>query len=207
MENKIEQKLCENSISIEDKIERKLYENAELIKENIADRLKFLEEKMNRMNCQDKETVSVVEQIMQIPPNDEDVRVRMKIVPPTFDGKVTWPTEERATSLIVDLRGKALNVLQTVPDSQQNGYELLTSRLEMRYEDAYSQEVYRLQKSTESLQEFESHIVRLARLAYPTALSSFFGQLGIETFMDGFRDSETQRTLARPRTLDDANVA
>ncbi|KAK4875363.1 hypothetical protein RN001_011785 [Aquatica leii] len=90
-----------------------------------------------------------------------------------------------STSLIVSLRGEALGILQTVPDHLQENYELLISRLEMRYEDAHLQQVYqaqiksRVQKAAESLQEFEADIARLTRLAYPTAPDTFLEQLAI----------------------------
>ncbi|KAF5308081.1 hypothetical protein FQR65_LT00623 [Abscondita terminalis] len=85
-------------------MEEKIAEKIGLIKEeytNIVDRMKLLEEKINRIGCQYKETVSIVEPKILPITNDEDVHVRMKIVPPTFHGK--WTREEKATSLIVTL--------------------------------------------------------------------------------------------------------
>ncbi|KAK4875473.1 hypothetical protein RN001_011895 [Aquatica leii] len=108
----------------------------------------------------------------------------------------------------------ALEMLQIVLNHLQENYELLISRLEMRYGDAHLQQVYhaqikiRVQKAAESLQEFEVDIARLARLAYFAAPNTFLKQLAIQTFVDGLRDNETQQTLrlARPKTLDDALV-
>ncbi|GLV37954.1 hypothetical protein CBL_06344 [Carabus blaptoides fortunei] len=66
---------------------------------------------------------------------------RMKLKAPTFDGKTPWSTyfkqfdaaamvngwtdEEKAITLIISLRGEALNILQTIPDSQQKDYKYL----------------------------------------------------------------------------------
>lgn len=159
---------------------------------------------------------------------EKDPVATMKVKPPTFDGKVPWSTyykqfeaaatangwtdKQKTVSLVVALRGDALNILQTVPGNQQNNYGLLVSRLEMRYGDAHLQQVYhaqvksRIQNNEESLQEFEADIARLVRLAYPTAPDSFLEQLTVQTFVDGLRDGETQQSLrlARPRTADDA---
>ncbi|KAF5282811.1 hypothetical protein FQR65_LT02808 [Abscondita terminalis] len=76
---------------------------------------------------------------VQIAPNNEDVSVRMKIKPPAIDSRVPWSTyhkhfetaalankwtrDKKATSLIVVLRYKPLNVLQTDFDNQQSVYE------------------------------------------------------------------------------------
>ncbi|GLV33336.1 hypothetical protein CBL_08606 [Carabus blaptoides fortunei] len=48
-------------------------------------------------------------------------------------------------------------------------------------------------KCGENLQEFETDVTRLVRLAYPTAPDSFLEQLAVQTFVDGLRDSETQQ--------------
>ncbi|KAK4879465.1 hypothetical protein RN001_007611 [Aquatica leii] len=84
-----------------------------------------------------------------------------------------------STSIILFLRGKALGILQTVPDHLHKNYDLLISRLEIRYGNAHLQQVYqaqikrRVQKAAENLQEFEADIARLTRLAYPTAPDIF----------------------------------
>ncbi|GLV43709.1 hypothetical protein CBL_21492 [Carabus blaptoides fortunei] len=140
---------------------------------------------------------------------------RMKLKAPIFDGKTPsstyfkqfdaaamvngWTDEEKTITLIISLRGEALNILQTIPDSQQKDYKYLVSRLEMTYGDAHLQQVYhaqvknRVQKCGENLQEFETDVTRLVRLAYPTAPDSFLEQLAVQTFVDGLRDSETQQ--------------
>lgn len=98
-----------------------------------------------------------------------------------------WSNEERVTALIVSLRADALNILQIVPLSQQNDFKYLVSRFEMCYGDSHLQQVYhvqlkyRLQKRGESLQEFEADIMRLVRLAYPSAPDNFLEQLAVWT--------------------------
>ncbi|KAJ8953333.1 hypothetical protein NQ318_012128 [Aromia moschata] len=64
----------------------------------------------------------------------------------------------------------------------------------------------RLQLAGENLQHFEADILRLVRLAYPTAPPEFLEQLSIQHFIDGLRYSETQQALrqGRHRTLNDA---
>ena len=86
-----------------------------------------------------------------------------------------WTDEEKAVSLIIALRGDAVNILQAIPENQQKDHRFLVSRLEMRYGDAHLEHVYhvqvknRVQRSGESLQEFESDVARLVRLAYSTS--------------------------------------
>ncbi|KAJ8933328.1 hypothetical protein NQ318_020831 [Aromia moschata] len=82
----------------------------------------------------------------------------------------------------------------------------------MKYGDKHMQHVYqvqlkgRLQLAGENLQHFEVDILRLVRLAYPTAPPEFLEQLSIQHFIDGLRDSETQQALrlGRHRSLNDA---
>ncbi|KAJ8961507.1 hypothetical protein NQ318_014757 [Aromia moschata] len=123
-----------------------------------------------------------------------------------------WTDSEKATELIIALRGEALDVLQGIPVEQQQSFEHLKNHLEMRYGDKHMQHVYQvqlkghLQLAGENLQHFEADILRLVRLAYPTAPPEFLEQISIQHFIDGLRDSETQQALrlGRHRTLNDA---
>ncbi|POS82547.1 hypothetical protein EPUL_004988, partial [Erysiphe pulchra] len=204
-------------------VDQKFDEYSRKVDRKLKDYSLTLEERFSKMAMEPR---NFADSSFKIGNNCE--MARMKISPPTFDGKTPWCTYqkqfeaaakangwdegEKVTALIVALRGEALNILQVIPASQQGNYEALITKLQMRYGDAHLQQVYhaqikgRQQKNAESLQEFEADIARLVRLAYPTAPDSFLEQLAVQTFVDGLKDAETQQTLrlARPRTLDDA---
>ncbi|KAJ8975434.1 hypothetical protein NQ317_000170 [Molorchus minor] len=144
-----------------------------------------------------------------------------KIKPPTYDGKTSWQTymkqfdaaanvnnwseSEKATALIVSLRGDALEILQTLNEDQHKSYEELVLQLEMRFGDKHLQQVYqaqlkgRNQRINENLQQYEADIARLVYLAYPTAPRDFIEQLAVQVFIDGIRDCETQQALRLAR--------
>ncbi|KAJ8936420.1 hypothetical protein NQ318_014858 [Aromia moschata] len=131
--------------------------------------------------------------------------------PPTYDGKSSWSmyrrqfeaaakangwtSQEMATSLVISLRGQALEILQNIPEEQQNDYNRIVEALEIRYGHKYLRQVYqsqikgRQQRSNESLQEYEADIERLDHLAYPQAPKEFLEQIGIQTFIDGLLDT------------------
>ncbi|KAJ8935649.1 hypothetical protein NQ318_004490 [Aromia moschata] len=126
-----------------------------------------------------------------------------------------WTSQEMATSLVISLRGQALEILQSIPEEQQNDYDRIVGALEIRYGHKYLRQVYqsqiksRQQRSNESLQEYEADIERLIHLAYPQAPKEFLEQIGIQTFIDGLVDTEMQQALrlGRHTTISDALVA
>ncbi|KAJ8957649.1 hypothetical protein NQ318_017541 [Aromia moschata] len=151
--------------------------------------------------------------------------------PPTYDGQSSWSMyrrqfeaaakangwtpQEMATSLVISLRGQALEILQSIPEEQQNDYDRIVGALEIRYGHKYLRQVYqsqiksRQQRSNESLQEYEADIERLIHLAYPQAPKEFLEQIGIQTFIDGLVDTEMQQALrlGRHATISDALIA
>ncbi|KAJ8950719.1 hypothetical protein NQ318_012800 [Aromia moschata] len=151
--------------------------------------------------------------------------------PPTYDGQSSWSMyrrqfeaaakangwtpQEMATSLVISLRGQALEILQSIPEEQQNDYNRIVGALEIRYGHKYLRQVYqsqiksRQQRSNESLQEYEADIERLIHLAYPQAPKEFLEQIGIQTFIDGLVDTEMQQALrlGRHATISDALIA
>ncbi|KAJ8941760.1 hypothetical protein NQ318_023117 [Aromia moschata] len=151
--------------------------------------------------------------------------------PPTYDGQSSWSmyrrqfeaaakangwtSQEMATSLVISLRGQALEILQSIPEEQQNDYDRIIGALEIRYGHKYLRQVYqsqiksRQQRSNESLQEYEADIERLIHLAYPQAPKEFLEQIGIQTFIDGLVDTEMQQALrlGRHTTISDALIA
>ncbi|KAJ8935271.1 hypothetical protein NQ318_023157 [Aromia moschata] len=113
------------------------------------------------------------------------------------------------------LRGQALEILQSIPEEQQNDYDSIVGALEIRYGHKYLRQVYqsqiksRQQRSNESLQKYEADIERLIHLAYPQAPKEFLEQIGIQTFIDGLVDTEMQQALrlGRHATISDALIA
>ncbi|KAG5886775.1 hypothetical protein JTB14_032266 [Gonioctena quinquepunctata] len=168
----------------------------------------------------------VQEGIKDVKINSEIGKLSMK--PPQFDGKTPWANYrrqfeaaakangwnagERAVALTLALRGEATNILQTLTAQEQEDYDQLIKHLELRYGHANLEHVYhsqlknRCQKSGESLQEFETDIARLVRLAYPAIPDNVMERLAVQAFLDGLRDQETRQALilARPTHLVDA---
>lgn len=150
------------------------------------------------------------------------------VVIPVFDGKTpwnefwtlfetaalvnSWTEGQKASKLSLALRGDALRILQTIPLLERTNFKELVSRLEMRFGEKHLIEMYRselrnrAQKEKESLQEYEADIVRLVKIAYPTAPDDIYESLAVDKFLDGIRDVETKQAvkLARPRTINDA---
>ncbi|XP_055890394.1 uncharacterized protein LOC129927167 [Biomphalaria glabrata] len=137
-----------------------------------------------------------------------------KMKPPVFDGSVSWSVykkqfdaaakvnkwnseEEKATALVLSLRGKASELLQSLPNQQD--LAALVQAMELRYGDEHLQEVYRVQLKTrqqrpdETLQELETDIERLAHLAYPTAAQDFLEVIITDAFIDALRDPELKK--------------
>uniref|UniRef100_A0A8D8RYB8 Uncharacterized protein n=1 Tax=Cacopsylla melanoneura TaxID=428564 RepID=A0A8D8RYB8_9HEMI len=107
---------------------------------------------------------------------------------PEFDGNSSWPvfkrqfvtacdfnnwtSKERATALVLALRGSAAELLQTISVDQQMDFNSLVNAIELRYGDGHLQQVYRIQlrnrvqRVNESLQELQADVERLAHLAY-----------------------------------------
>ncbi|KAJ8935361.1 hypothetical protein NQ318_021627 [Aromia moschata] len=151
--------------------------------------------------------------------------------PPTYEGQSSWSMyrrqfeaaakangwtpREMATWLVISLRGQALEILQSIPEEQQNDYDRIVGALEIRYGHKYLRQVYqsqiksRQQRSNESLQEYEADIERLVHLAYPQAPKEFLEQISIQTFIDGLLDTKMQQALrlGRHTTISDALVA
>ncbi|KAJ3664361.1 hypothetical protein Zmor_008538 [Zophobas morio] len=141
----------------------------------------------------------------------------VRVQPPIFDGQTSWTTykkqfeaaalsnswndQQKATALVVALRGAALEILQTLSEENQKDYTALTTALELRFGDEHLRQVFvaqlksRIQKSSESLQEFAADVKRLVHLAYPEAPQDFQDRLAAETFVNGVRDSEVRRVL------------
>lgn len=59
-----------------------------------------------------------------------------------------WTDEEKATALVLALRGPALELLQTVPESDQKNFGTLVKVMELRYGDNHVQQIHQTRLKT-----------------------------------------------------------
>lgn len=80
----------------------------------------------------------------------------------------------------------------------------LVNQLKMRYVKSTFNNFTK--RHNETLQKFETDIIRLIGAVYPSAPSNFIKQLVVQTFHDVLRDQETQQALhlGRNKILEDA---
>ncbi len=177
-------------------------------------------DKIKEMNQRhDKEMEAMKEQLHKVQVlrlNSQTSDGIGKMKPPIFDGLVSWSVykrqfeaaarinnwtrdEEKATALVLALRGKASELLQTIPD--QRDYGAIVKAIELRYGDEHMQEVFRVQLKTrqqkpgESLQELEADIERLAHLSYPSATQEILDVIATDAFIDAIRDPELKQAI------------
>ena len=151
-----------------------------------------------------------------------------KVKPPTYDGTYSWSNylrqfttvaeingwseKEKASSLIVSLRGAALEILQIVPVQKQDDYQLLIENMERRFGDKRLEHVYRTQFRTrkqhvgETVHQYGAEITRLSKLAYPNVPDEVLEEMATDMFIEGVRDVDMHQSLrmGRPKTLGDA---
>ncbi|KAJ8957421.1 hypothetical protein NQ318_004901 [Aromia moschata] len=227
--NRIEKVVAENK----EEIERKLEDTRRQVQREILEKINGLEHQLHRTSIADSGDCSTSPatplQHSSLMHTERSVHKMLK--PPTYDGQSSWSMyrrqfeaaakangwtpQEMATSLVISLRGQALEILQSIPEEQQNDYDRIIGALEIRYGHKYLRQVYqsqiksRQQRSNESLQEYEADIERLIHLAYPQAPKEFLEQIGIQTFIDGLVDTEMQQALrlGRHTTISDALIA
>ncbi|KAJ8941409.1 hypothetical protein NQ318_010155, partial [Aromia moschata] len=216
-----------------EEIERKLEDTRRQVQKEILEKINGLEHQLHRTSIADSGDYSTSPGIpLQNSTLMHAERSVHKILkPPTYDGQSSWSmyrrqfvaaakangwtSQEMATSLVISLRGQALEILQSIPEEQQNDYDRIIGAVEIRYGHKYLRQVYqsqiksRQQRSNESLQEYEADIERLIHLAYPQAPKEFLEQIGIQTFIDGLVDTEMQQALrlGRHTTISDALIA
>ncbi|KAJ8952348.1 hypothetical protein NQ318_017242, partial [Aromia moschata] len=231
--NRIEKEFQENREEIERRLERRLEDTKRQVQKEILEKIEGLEHQLHRTSIADSGDCSTSPatplQHSSLMHTERSVHKMLK--PPTYDGQSSWSMyrrqfeaaakangwtpQEMATSLVISLRGQALEILQSIPEEQQNDYDRIVGALEIRYGHKYLRQVYqsqiksRQQRSNESLQEYEADIERLIHLAYPQAPKEFLEQIGIQTFIDGLVDTEMQQALrlGRHTTISDALVA
>jgi len=116
--------------------------------------------------------------------------------------------------LVLAQQGKALEILQNIPETKQGDYYSLTNALKLRYRTKHLTPMYqsqlksRLQGPSETLQEFGTEVRRLTRLAYPQAPEECLNQIAVQTFIDGVKGAVLQLAfrLGRFNNLTDALV-
>ncbi|KAJ8946169.1 hypothetical protein NQ318_004422 [Aromia moschata] len=231
--NRIEKEFQENREEIEIRLERKLEDTKRQVQKEILEKIEGLEHQLHRTSITDSGdcSTSPATPLQNSTLMHAERSVHKMLKPPTYDGQSSWSMyrrqfeaaakangwtpQEMATSLVISLRGQALEILQSIPEEQQNDYDRIVGALEIRYGHKYLRQVYqsqiksRQQRSNESLQEYEADIERLIHLAYPQAPKEFLEQIGIQTFIDGLLDSEMQQALrlGRHATISDALIA
>ncbi|KAJ8952779.1 hypothetical protein NQ318_008096, partial [Aromia moschata] len=227
--NRIEKEFQENK----EEIERKLEDTRRRVQKEILEKINGLEHQLHRASIADSGDclTSPATPLQHSSLMHTERSVHKMLKPPTYDGQSSWSMyrrqfdaaakangwtpQEMATSLVISLRGQALEILQSIPEEQQNDYNRIVGALEIRYGHKYLRQVYqsqiksRQQRSNESLQEYEADIERLVHLAYPQAPKEFLEQIGIQTFIDGLVDTEMQQALrlGRHATISDALIA
>ncbi|KAJ8962696.1 hypothetical protein NQ318_001093 [Aromia moschata] len=227
--NRIEKDFQNNK----EEMERKLEDTKQQVQREILEKIEGLGHQLHRTSIADSGDYStspgIPLQNSTLMHAERSVHKMLK--PPTYDGQSSWSmyrrqfeaaakangwtSQEMATSLVISLRGQALEILQSIPEEQQNDYDRIIGALEIRYGHKYLRQVYqsqiksRQQRSNESLQEYEADIERLIHLAYPQAPKEFLEQIGIQTFIDGLVDTEMQQALrlGRHTTISDALIA
>ncbi|KAJ8962691.1 hypothetical protein NQ318_001088 [Aromia moschata] len=183
---------------IREEMERKLEDTKQQVQREILEKIEGLGHQLHRTSIADSGDYST---------SPDNLRLLQK----RTDGL----PKKWLLKLVISLRGQALEILQSIPEEQQNDYDRIIGALEIRYGHKYLRQVYqsqiksRQQRSNESLQEYEADIERLIHLAYPQAPKEFLEQIGIQTFIDGLLDSEMQQALrlGRHTTISDALIA
>ncbi|KAJ8940326.1 hypothetical protein NQ318_014401 [Aromia moschata] len=189
--NIIEKEFQENREEIERRLERRLEDTKRQVQKEILEKIEGLEHQLHRTSIADSGDCSTSPatplQHSSLMHTERSVHKMLK--PPTYDGQSSWSMyrrqfeaaakangwtpQEMATSLVISLRGQALEILQSIPEEQQNDYDRIVGALEIRYGHKYLRQVYqsqiksRQQRTNESLQEYEADIERLIHLAYP----------------------------------------
>ncbi|ESO08416.1 hypothetical protein HELRODRAFT_169254 [Helobdella robusta] len=205
-------------------------EVAEQIEEQ-STRIEMIEQKLDRQTVEvdhkiDKLKRELEQSQKMAMPLDHASGRTLKV--PAFDGEMSWNVyktqfeaaatsncwngKERATALILALRGSAAEVLQTIPAENHFNYEVLVSALDLRYGEEHMKQIYRsqlrnrMQRSGESIQQLAQDIERLTLLSYPTSDPEHRDETALDTFIKALRDSELKQSLllSDKRKLKDA---
>ncbi|KAJ8912995.1 hypothetical protein NQ315_002872 [Exocentrus adspersus] len=208
----------------EDKADKQIeivQEEVSTVRKEVQARVQEVQEEIGTVRDEIDKKVQDLEQRIMKKTTEECPRNEHKM--PIHDNKLCfeaaattngWNEQQKATELVLALRGKALQTLQNIPEEKQNDYSTVFGALELRFGSKYLSQVYqnqlksRSQGSTETLQEFSTDIERMVRLAYPEAPEEFIKQLNVQSFIDGVKDPELQQALrlGRFKTLSEAVI-
>ncbi|GFU60357.1 uncharacterized protein TNCV_3308051 [Trichonephila clavipes] len=219
--NELKQEMQKDSV--EEKFVLKGEENIAIVEEKVA----VVKEKIEKKEEQDEERIreqvekkyeEVAGKFGLISQRVEDLRKKLlvsgnknesKILPSspvpvsTSPVPVTASTAEevKACQLAVSLRGKAAEILQTLPDTKRLNLNSLYNALDLGFGQKYSKEYARLkmktrlQKTGESLQEYASEVERLANLAFsdhPTTVRPSSSPGHLPSSWSGRKDGSTR---------------
>ena len=123
-----------------------------------------------------------------------------------------WSDVEMALQLQANLQGAATSAVAVLERHQRNDYEAVVKAIKSRYGTAEQQELHRTllrtrqRKRDESLPDLAYDILRLARLAHPTAPKDTQESIAVEQFLESLTDRELRLRLQPERfaTLSDA---
>ncbi|GFU42069.1 uncharacterized protein TNCV_3197321 [Trichonephila clavipes] len=107
----------------------------------------------------------------------------------------------KSCQLAASPRGEAAEVQQTLPDTERLTLNSLYNALDLRFDQKYFKDYARLQMKTrlqktgESLQEYDSEVERLANLAFFQPPSNCARKISLQYFVDGLKDEEIQKTV------------
>ena len=147
-------------------------ESEKSVHECIEDRMKKFEKTIkNAVTIIGSCYVTSVSRTLQ--PLTYDGQTPWSLYKKQFEAAVTanlWEEEQKATALVIALRGEALEILQTVSEDIRNRYSAPTAALGLPFGDEHLRQVFaaqvktRTQKVGESLQEFEANVKRVVVL-------------------------------------------
>ncbi|ESN93966.1 hypothetical protein HELRODRAFT_180381 [Helobdella robusta] len=199
---------------IKDQLKHVKLEVAEQI-EKQSTRIEMIEQKLDRQTVEvdhkiDKLKRELEQSKKMAMPLDHASGRTLKV--PAFDGEMSWNVyktqfeaaaasncwngKERATALILALRGSAAEVLQTIPAENHFNYEVLVSALDLRYGEEHMKQIYwsqlrnRTQRSGESIQQLAQDIERLTLLSYPTSDPEHRDETALDTFIKALLHEE-----------------
>ncbi|GFX38333.1 uncharacterized protein TNCV_3813791 [Trichonephila clavipes] len=219
---KVEEKIAaveEKIAVVEEMIKEQIEERIERVTENfslISQRVENLEKKF--LVCANKNESKILPSspvpvsTSPVPMTASTVSVKLS----NYDGKTNWEVFKTQFSKIskanewtegvkacqpaASLRGEATEILQTLPDTERLNLNSLYNALDLRFSQKYSKDYApanesKLQKTTESLQEYASEVERLANLAFSDHPATVRETISLQYFVDGLKEGEIQKAV------------
>ncbi|KAJ8954832.1 hypothetical protein NQ318_023391, partial [Aromia moschata] len=200
-----------------EEIERKLEDTRRQVQKEILEKINGLEHQLHRTSIAYSGDYStspgIPLQNSTLMHAERSVHQMLKT--PTYDGQSSWSmyrrqfeaaakangwtSQEMATSLVISLRCQVLEILQSIPEEQQNDYGRIIGALEIMYGHKYLRQVY--QSQIKSRQQRSNDL--------PSITERILEQIDIQTFIDGLLDTEMQQALrlGRHTTISDELIA